>query len=202
MTADQRASAIAAGIQAAARDRKAEQSAGGEGLLRAFSRTAWNAVEAPFQLATNAIGYGMGKAAGDQPDGVGIGDVFTNTDIGSQVYGLQDGGQPGSYGDQGDGWFTDPMSPAAKMKEGLDNDVAGGLGASLGQRLTNSLQLEKGTAPYSILSGAVDASSRVLDPSMYVGAGEASRALRAMQGIDATNGARVVNVGSAAAAAE
>jgi GNAT superfamily N-acetyltransferase len=202
MTTEQRAAAIAAGIQAAARDRKTEQNEGVQGLLRATSRTVFNAIEAPFQMGMNAAAYAAGKANGTQPEGVGIGDVFTNTDLGSQVYGIQDGGQPGGYGDQGDGWFTDPNSPAAKMKEGLDNDIAGGTGASLGQRLTNSLQLEKGSAPYSILSGTVDAASRVFDPSMYVGAGEAKAALKAVQGVDAAKGAQAVRVGSAAAAAD
>lgn len=214
MTTEQRARAIAAGIQAAARDRQQKQTEGVEGLLRATSRTVFNAVEAPFQMGMNAVGYATAKASGqDQPDGVGIGDVFTNTDIGNQVTGLQDEGMwidplghgtgaPSPFADQGDEWFTSPTSGSAKIKEGLDNDIAGGMGASLGQRITNGMQLEKGSAPYSLISGAVDAASRIFDPTMYVGAGEAKAALKAAQGIDAAKGANAVRVGVGAVAAD
>lgn len=200
LTQSQQAEQIAQAITKEQKRRWQEINDGPVGFLKSLSRTATNALEAPFQILTNSAAYAAGKANGTQQDGVGIGQVFTNTDLGWQVTDTIGGGN-GAF-DQGDGWFTDPNSAGAITKEGTDKELAGGLSGSIGQRLTDSLGMTKGTTAYSVLSGTVDAFSRVLDPSMYVGTGEVKGVVRAVQGATAEKAAGLVKVGSAAAHAE
>lgn len=200
LTQSQQAEQIAQAITKEQKRRWQEINDGPVGFLKSLSRTATNALEAPFQILTNSAAYAAGKANGTQQDGVGIGQVFTNTDLGWQVTDTIGGGN-GAF-DQGDGWFTDPNSAGAITKEGTDKELAGGLSGSIGQRLTDSLGMTKGTTAYSVLSGTVDAFSRVLDPSMYVGTGEVKGVVRAAQGATAEKAAGLVKVGSAAAHAE
>ena len=200
LTQSQQAEQIAQAITKEQKRRWQEINDGPVGFLKSLSRTATNALEAPFQILTNSAAYAAGKANGTQQDGVGIGQVFTNTDLGWQVTDTIGGGN-GAF-DQGDGWFTDPNSAGAITKEGTDKELAGGLSGSIGQRLTDSLGMTKGSTAYSVLSGTVDAFSRVLDPSMYVGTGEVKGVVRAVQGATAEKAAGLVKVGSAAAHAE
>lgn len=200
LTQSQQAEQIAQAITKEQKRRWQEINDGPVGFLKSLTRTATNALEAPFQILTNSAAYAAGKANGTQQDGVGIGQVFTNTDLGWQVTDTIGGGN-GAF-DQGDGWFTDPNSAGAITKEGTDKELAGGLSGSIGQRLTDSLGMTKGSTAYSVLSGTVDAFSRVLDPSMYVGTGEVKGVVRAAQGATAEKAAGLVKVGSAAAHAE
>lgn len=200
LTQSQKSEEIAQSIAQEQKRRWQEINDGPVGFLKSLTRTATNALEAPFQILTNTAAYAAGKSNGTQPDGTGIAQVFTNTDLGWQVTEATSGGD-GSF-DQGDGWFTDPTSSGAMAKQGMDSELAGGLSGSIGQRLADSLHVTKGTTAYSVLSGTTDAMSRVLDPSMYVGTGEAKALVRSAQGVNAVKGAEVVKVGSAAAAAE
>jgi len=200
LTQSQKAEQIAQSIAQEQKRRWQEINDGPVGFLKSLSRTATNALEAPFQIEMNAVNYAAAKSQGlEQPDGIGIAQVFTNTDVGWQVTNLQDGNEGF---EQGDGWFTDPTSSGAMAKQGMDVDLAGGLSATMGQRLADVTPMPKGSTGYSMFSGTVDALSRVFDPSMYVGTGEVKALVRGAQGATAAKAADLVKVGSAAAHAD
>lgn len=202
LTHEQQAAKVADAVIKEQKRRWQEINDGPVGFLKSVTRTATNALEAPFQIVANANNYAYAKVNGlEQPDGVGIGDVFGNTDLGWQVTDALHTGGANDF-EQGDGWFTDPNSSGAMAKKGMDIDLAGGASATMGQRLTDSLGFVKGSTEYSMLSGTVDALSRVFDPSMYVGTGEVKGVVRAAQGIKPELAAETVKVGNAAAHAE
>lgn len=200
LTQSQKSEQIAQSIAQEQKRRWQEINDGPVGFLKSLSRTATDALEAPFQIEMNAVNYAAAKSQGlEQPDGIGIAQVFTNTDVGWQVTNLQDGNEGF---EQGDGWFTDPTSSGAMAKKGMDVDLAGGLSATMGQRLADVTPMPKGSTGYSMFSGTVDALSRVFDPSMYVGTGEVKALVRGAQGATAAKAADLVKVGSAAAHAD
>ena len=120
LTQSQKSEQIAQSIAQEQKRRWQEINDGPVGFLKSLSRTATNALEAPFQIEMNAVNYAAAKSQGlEQPDGIGIAQVFTNTDVGWQVTNLQDGNEGF---EQGDGWFTDPTSSGAMAKQGMDVD--------------------------------------------------------------------------------
>lgn len=163
------------------------------GITRTMVSTGFDALEAPFQILMNAANLGITQATGQQTD-ADWSDIF-NTNIGNRVnYNLSGGDEAF---DPGTGWFgTDEDSGSARTKYATDAELAGALNGSvlnkdgsikdmnvtLGQRFTGSVGFEKGSSPYSIISGAIDAGTRISDPSMYVGGAEIKGTLKTAQG--------------------
>ena len=160
---------------------------GAEGFFKGTARTAFNVMDAPFQVIMNAVNDTIAEAVHPEGPTASFSDVLFNTDAAHQMEAWASSDPvTKAQGDFGTGWLPDPNSTGAKYKYNEDVRLSNGMAPTLGGKLADAIHLQEGTHPYSVVSGLVDLGSRVLDPTMYVGGAEVQGLLRGGKaGLDA-----------------
>lgn len=169
-------------------------------VVKGTVRTGFSAIEAPFQVASNtwrAYGGGINDANRSGGTVETIANIFGGTDLGQMGQAIADGRPV----DTGDGWFgVDENSQIGRDRmqaEGLLWTLDNGDIATVGRAYGDLFDLDKDSTAYGLVSGLIDASTRVFDPGMYIGVGEATAAARVGRaylsgGADAAAAARAV----------
>jgi hypothetical protein len=159
----------------AAADKQAAQN--DDNFFKATARTAFNVMDAPFQVIMNSVNDTIAEAVHPEGPTATFGDVLFNTDAAHQIQSWFDPSKA-AQGDFGTGWIPDANSTGIQYKYNEDVRLSNGMAPTVGGKLADALELQQGSHPYSIVSGLVDLGTRVLDPTMYVGGAEVQGLVR------------------------
>lgn len=174
------------------------------GALKATVRTGFTALEAPFQIISNAYraygGYVMGT--NDNSFGDNVFDIFAGTDLGAMAFSAARGWDI----DTGDGWFgpseDSRVGQFAQQRQANLWTLPNGEIATFGRSVASAVGLDKDSVAYGLISGALDLGSRVVDPSMYIGGAQVKGAAKTFSaftkgGAEAAATARSIQDGTA-----
>lgn len=155
--------------------------------LKGALRTGMITLEAPYDIAMNAYRAYGGTVTGQDNKDLSVGDKIANVFGGTELAQMVQTALAGQPIDTGDGWFyanpESKVSKDAQLAQGQLWTLPDGQIATFGRSAAELAGLDKDSDAYKAISGLLDAATRLVDPSMYVGAGDVATTAKVGAGL-------------------